>query len=63
MIREKFEAHREAVNILSMKSEMLVNFIPTGNAIHESSIVLELRQLMEEVKKIFLLLFLISAVI
>ncbi|XP_058789345.1 programmed cell death 6-interacting protein isoform X2 [Phymastichus coffea] len=49
IVRDKFETHRDAVNILSMDSNHLANFIPTGSAIHESNIVRELRQFMLEV--------------
>ncbi|XP_011505396.1 PREDICTED: programmed cell death 6-interacting protein [Ceratosolen solmsi marchali] len=50
VIREKFEMHRENVNILSMEPHILANYIPTGCAIQESSVVLELRKLMEVVE-------------
>lgn len=50
LIKEKFETHREAVNILSMNPNALASYIPTGTAVEESRTVNELRKLMEEVE-------------
>jgi hypothetical protein len=43
--------HREGVNILSNKPQILANYLPTGCAIQENSVVIELRKLMEAVSK------------
>ncbi|XP_031784021.1 programmed cell death 6-interacting protein isoform X3 [Nasonia vitripennis] len=48
VVREKFEAHRQSVQILSMEPKMIANTIPTGSAIQESHVVIELRNLMKE---------------
>lgn len=50
VVREKFETHRDAVNLLSMEPADLANSIPTGSAIQENRTVKELRALMEEVE-------------
>ncbi|XP_023247874.1 programmed cell death 6-interacting protein-like isoform X2 [Copidosoma floridanum] len=49
VVREKFEAHREAVHLLSIEPKELVQIIPIGSAVQESETVMELRKLMNEV--------------
>lgn len=50
VIREKFENHREGMEILSMEEYDLKRHIPAGSAVQESSIVTQLRKLMEDVE-------------
>ncbi|XP_034935914.1 programmed cell death 6-interacting protein [Chelonus insularis] len=49
-IREKFEAHREGMEILSLDEGQLTSAIPSGSAVQESSAVVQLRKLMEDVE-------------
>ncbi|KAK2582526.1 hypothetical protein KPH14_004820 [Odynerus spinipes] len=50
VVREKFETHREGMEILSMNESQLVTAVPSGSAVQESSVVLQLRKLMEDVE-------------
>lgn len=49
VIREKFESHRQGMEILSMEEYDLMSHIPAGSAVQESSVVRQLRKLMEDV--------------
>lgn len=49
-VREKFESHREGMEILSMDESQLSSVIPSGSAVQESSVVLQLRKLMDNVE-------------
>ncbi|XP_043268498.1 programmed cell death 6-interacting protein [Venturia canescens] len=50
VVREKFESHREGMEILSMDESRLNSAVPTGSAVQESQSVIRLRQLMESVE-------------
>ncbi|XP_033229996.1 programmed cell death 6-interacting protein isoform X2 [Belonocnema kinseyi] len=49
VIREKFVSHRQGMEILSMEEYDLTRHIPAGSAVQESSVVRQLRKLMEDV--------------
>lgn len=51
MIREKYENHKEGMEILSLDEDELAGAVPQGSAVEESSVVLELRKLMEDVSE------------
>ncbi|XP_076765982.1 programmed cell death 6-interacting protein-like protein AliX [Xylocopa sonorina] len=50
VVREKFENHKEGMEILSLDENTMINAVPTGSAVQESSIVAQLRKLMENVE-------------
>lgn len=50
VVREKFETHREGMEILSLDESELLTAVPTGSAVHESSVVMHLRKLMDDVE-------------
>ncbi|XP_044599221.1 programmed cell death 6-interacting protein [Cotesia glomerata] len=49
-VREKFETHREGMEILSLDESELASAIPSGSAVQESGVVIQLRKLMEDVE-------------
>lgn len=49
VVREKFETHREGMEILSMEEGQMISAVPTGSAVQESNAVMQLRKLMEAV--------------
>ncbi|KYN03560.1 Programmed cell death 6-interacting protein [Cyphomyrmex costatus] len=49
VVREKFESHKEGIEILSMDEDELARAIPQGSALQESNAVIKLRKLMEDV--------------
>ncbi|CAL7934172.1 unnamed protein product [Xylocopa violacea] len=50
VVREKFENHKEGMEILSSDENTMINTVPTGSAVQESSVVAQLRKLMENVE-------------
>ncbi|XP_015590239.1 programmed cell death 6-interacting protein [Cephus cinctus] len=52
VVREKFESHREGMEILSQDEDKLASAVPIGSGVQESRVVFELRRLMEEVETI-----------
>lgn len=59
VVREKYENHREGMEILSLNENDLINAVPTGSAVQESNTVIQLRKLMEDVCILYIILFLI----
>lgn len=51
VVREKYESHKEGMEILSVDEDELTRAVPQGSALQESSVVLQLRKLMEDVSK------------
>lgn len=49
VVREKFETHKEGMEILSLDEDGLTRVVPQGSAVQESSVVLQLRKLMDDV--------------
>ncbi|CAK9795355.1 Programmed cell death 6-interacting protein [Anthophora quadrimaculata] len=49
-VREKYETHKEGMEILSSDGNDLINAVPTGSAVQESNTVTQLRKLMENVE-------------
>ncbi|KAL6268421.1 hypothetical protein P5V15_001557 [Pogonomyrmex californicus] len=49
VVREKYESHKEGIEILSLDEEELARAIPQGSALQESNVVIQLRKLMEDV--------------
>lgn len=49
VVREKFEAHKEGMEILSLDEDELKEAIPQGSAVQESHVVVQLRKLMDDV--------------
>lgn len=49
MVREKFETHKEGMEILSLDEDELRRAVPQGSAVQESNVVAQLRKLMEDV--------------
>lgn len=49
VVREKFETHKEGMEILSLDEDELRRAIPQGSAVQESNVVAQLRKLMEDV--------------
>ncbi|XP_033337052.1 programmed cell death 6-interacting protein-like protein AliX [Megalopta genalis] len=49
-VREKYENHREGMEILSLDDSAMINVVPTGSAVQESHTVGQLRKLMETVE-------------
>lgn len=56
VIRNKFDTHHDRMETLSLEENDLKEHIPAGTAIQESNIVTELRNLMEQVSKLNLIL-------
>ncbi|PBC29144.1 Programmed cell death 6-interacting protein [Apis cerana cerana] len=52
VVREKYENHKEGMEILSLNENDLINAVPTGSAVQESNTVIQLRKLMEDVETI-----------
>ncbi|XP_003694269.1 programmed cell death 6-interacting protein isoform X1 [Apis florea] len=52
VVREKYENHKEGMEILSLNENDLINTVPTGSAVQESNAVIQLRKLMEDVETI-----------
>lgn len=50
VVREKYENHKEGMEILSLNENDLINTVPTGSAVQESHTVAQLRKLMEDVE-------------
>ncbi|CAD1468990.1 unnamed protein product [Heterotrigona itama] len=50
VVREKYENHKEGMEILSFSDNDLINTVPTGSAVRESHTVAQLRKLMEDVE-------------
>ncbi|XP_076302882.1 programmed cell death 6-interacting protein-like protein AliX [Lasioglossum baleicum] len=50
VVREKYENHKEGMEILSLNESDLINTVPTGSAVQESNTVTQLRKLMEDVE-------------
>ncbi|XP_020281444.1 programmed cell death 6-interacting protein [Pseudomyrmex gracilis] len=50
VVREKFETHKEGMEILSLDEDELRRAIPQGSAVQESNVVAQLRKLMEDVE-------------
>ncbi|XP_076628899.1 programmed cell death 6-interacting protein-like protein AliX [Colletes latitarsis] len=48
-IREKYENHKNGMEILSLNDSDLINAVPTGLAVQESNTVTQLRKLMDDV--------------
>lgn len=59
VVREKYENHKEGMEILSLNENDLINAVPTGSAVQESNTVIQLRKLMEDVCVLYIMLFLI----
>lgn len=59
VVREKYENHKEGIEILSLNENDLINAVPTGSAVQESNTVIQLRKLMEDVCILYIILFLI----
>lgn len=59
VVREKYENHKEGMEILSLNENDLINAVPTGSAVQESNTVIQLRKLMEDVCILYIILFLI----
>lgn len=59
VVREKYENHKEGMEILSLNENDLINTVPTGSAVQESNAVIQLRKLMEDVCVLYIMLFLI----
>lgn len=59
VVREKYENHKEGIEILSLNENDLINTVPTGSAVQESNAVIQLRKLMEDVCVLYIMLFLI----
>ncbi|XP_011173497.2 programmed cell death 6-interacting protein isoform X1 [Solenopsis invicta] len=49
VVREKYESHKEGIEILSLDEDELSSAIPQGSALQESNAVMKLRKLMEDV--------------
>lgn len=49
-VRNNFESHREGMAILSLNESELASAIPSGSAVQESHVVMQLRKLMEDVE-------------
>ncbi|KAG5322964.1 PDC6I protein, partial [Pseudoatta argentina] len=49
VVREKYENHKEGIEILSLDEDELGRAIPQGTALQESNAVIKLRKLMEDV--------------
>lgn len=49
VVREKYENHKEGMEILSLNEDELTSTVPQGSAVQESNVVVQLRQLMEDV--------------
>ncbi|XP_077276281.1 programmed cell death 6-interacting protein-like protein AliX [Temnothorax americanus] len=49
VVREKFESHKEGIQILSLDEDELARAIPQGSALQESNAVIKLRKLMDDV--------------
>lgn len=50
VVREKYENHKEGMEILSLDENELARAVPQGSAVQESNVVLQLRKLMEDVE-------------
>nr|XP_003699475.1 PREDICTED: programmed cell death 6-interacting protein [Megachile rotundata] len=50
VVREKYESHKEGMEILSSDEGDLINAVPAGSAVQESRTVAHLRKLMEDVE-------------
>lgn len=57
VVREKYENHKEGMEILSLNENDLINAVPTGSAVQESNTVIQLRKLMEDVCVLYIMLF------
>lgn len=51
VVREKYENHKEGMEILSLDEDGLTRAVPQGSAVQESNVVLRLRKLMESVSE------------
>lgn len=51
MVREKYENHKEGMEILSLDEDKLSRAVPQGSAVQESSVVRQLRKLMDDVSE------------
>lgn len=49
VIREKYENHKEGMEILSLVEAELAKIVPQGLAVQESNVVIQLRKLMDDV--------------
>ncbi|XP_035736483.1 programmed cell death 6-interacting protein-like [Vespa mandarinia] len=49
-VRNKYETHREGMEILSMDESQISMAVPNGSAVQESNVVMQLRKLMEDVE-------------
>lgn len=49
VVREKYENHKEGMEILSLGEDELARIVPQGLAVQESNVVIQLRKLMDEV--------------
>ncbi|XP_011862723.1 PREDICTED: programmed cell death 6-interacting protein isoform X2 [Vollenhovia emeryi] len=49
VVREKYENHKEGIEILSLDEDELARAIPQGSALQESNAVIKLRKLMDDV--------------
>ncbi|XP_012231815.1 programmed cell death 6-interacting protein [Linepithema humile] len=50
VVREKYENHKEGMEILSLDEDELARAVPKGSAVQESSVVRQLRKLMDDVE-------------
>lgn len=51
VVREKYESHKEGIEILSLNEDELARAIPQGSALQESNAVIQLRKLMKDVSE------------
>lgn len=49
VVREKYENHKEGMEILSLDEAELTKTVPQGLAVQESNVVIQLRKLMDDV--------------
>ncbi|EFN65854.1 Programmed cell death 6-interacting protein [Camponotus floridanus] len=50
VVREKYENHKEGMEILSLDEDELTRTVPQGLAVQESNVVIQLRKLMDDVE-------------
>lgn len=49
VVREKYENHKQGMEILSLDEDELTRTVPQGLAVQESNVVIQLRKLMDDV--------------
>jgi len=49
VVQEKYENHKEGMEILSLDEDELTRTVPQGLAVQESNVVIQLRKLMDDV--------------